>query len=230
MKTTKFLALLAIVAIFAACKSGEDTPDEPTTDVETTTGDAYTVDVTNSGIHFVASAPEDAYHHHGMFSLNSGSVEVTDGNISGGTIEINLASLTIMDDPMEEEKRGKLTGHLLSPDFFGAEEMSTATLTINSATPFEGEWNPDPAHEAVMTLMADEMFAQPSHMVSGTLNVKGQDQPVDMLALVDMNDATISAKVMMKMDRTEMGLRFQSDAEAKAAPTVYVTASLSAAK
>src|SRR5690606_26803378 len=65
--------------------------------------------------------------HNGTIEVKEGFVNVHDGNITDGSLTINMTSIVVSDleDP---EMNGKLKGHLMSDDFFGVEKYPTAQL------------------------------------------------------------------------------------------------------
>ncbi len=74
--------------------------------------------------------------HNGAIAFSSGTLEVQDGRITGGTFAINMASMTNADLP--QGVGDQLMGHLKSADFFDVEQFPSAQLEIRSATAFKG--------------------------------------------------------------------------------------------
>ena len=71
-------------------------------------------------------------NHNGLINLKSGTLEISDGELTGGTFEVNMTSITNLD--VSEAYRGKLENHLKSEDFFDANAFPTAQLIIVKAT------------------------------------------------------------------------------------------------
>ncbi|MDA7855595.1 YceI family protein, partial [Cyclobacteriaceae bacterium] len=69
-------------------------------------------------------------------SLKSGTLEISDGELTGGTFEVDMTSITNLD--VSEAYRGKLENHLKSEDFFDANTFPTAQLVIVKATAEKG--------------------------------------------------------------------------------------------
>ncbi len=69
--------------------------------------------------------------HSGIVPLKSASLVVEKDQIKGGEFVIDLTQLTVTD--LEGDMKGKLEGHLKSPDFFNVEKFPTATLRVKSA-------------------------------------------------------------------------------------------------
>tara|TARA_B110000971_G_scaffold1059_1_gene963 strand:+ start:6429 stop:6998 length:570 start_codon:yes stop_codon:yes gene_type:complete len=74
--------------------------------------------------------------HNGLISLKSGTLEISDGELTGGTFEVDMTSITNLD--VSEAYRGKLENHLKSEDFFDANTFPTAQLVIVKATAEKG--------------------------------------------------------------------------------------------
>ena len=67
--------------------------------------------------------------HLGTVNVQEGAFEVADGKLVGGTITIDMNSITCTD--LEDEgKRGYLEGHLKSQDFFFVDSFPTAVFEI----------------------------------------------------------------------------------------------------
>tara|TARA_X000001036_G_scaffold431813_1_gene466730 strand:- start:2315 stop:2881 length:567 start_codon:yes stop_codon:yes gene_type:complete len=74
--------------------------------------------------------------HNGLISLKSGTLEISNGKLTGGTFEVDMTSITNLD--VSEAYRGKLENHLKSEDFFDAKKFPTAQLVIVKATAKKG--------------------------------------------------------------------------------------------
>lgn len=67
--------------------------------------------------------------HLGTVNVQEGTFEVADGKLVGGTITMDMNSITCTD--LEDEgKRGYLEGHLKSQDFFFVDSFPTAVFEI----------------------------------------------------------------------------------------------------
>ena len=70
--------------------------------------------------------------HNGLIGLKSGSLEISDGKLTGGTFEVDMTTITNLD--VSEAYRGKLENHLKSEDFFDAKAFPSAHLVIIKTT------------------------------------------------------------------------------------------------
>ena len=119
--------------------------------------------------------------HTGTINVKEANLQFTDEKLSGGTIVIDMASLTNTD--LEGGGKGKLEGHLKSDDFFGVADHPTATLTINDVKTTGNIYN-----------------------VTGDLTIKGTTAPITFNA--EMVDGKAIAKITV--DRTKYNVRYGS--------------------
>lgn len=126
----------------ASCGSGETTTTT-TTDTTTTVeapveevkvAESYNVNVTESNVAWLGKKVVSGQHN-GDIKFKSGSLELTDGKISGGEFVVDMTSITCL-DLKPEDGNAKLVGHLKADEFFGVEAYPTATLKIKKV---EGE-------------------------------------------------------------------------------------------
>lgn len=131
------MALLSAATLsFVACTSNESTTSEETTaDAAALTDGTVSVDTSASAVMW-KGVMVGMYDHSGTVKLNSGSVTVADGKITGGTFEVNLTTITPTDEnykPEEDRTPEKLVGHLSSDDFFNVAQFPTATFEITGS-------------------------------------------------------------------------------------------------
>ena len=139
------------------------------------------VDVTTSNIHWLGEKVTG--QHEGNLSLKSGSLILTDGEVTGGSFVVDMNSMTCTD--LEGEYAGKLIGHLKSDDFFGVENFSEATLTFTAV----------------------EAKGNGVYAVTGDFTIKGKTNPASFDLTVNDNGAT--AKVVI--DRSKYDIRYGSN-------------------
>lgn len=87
--------------------------------------------------------------HFGNLSPVSSDIAVTGGELSGGTVELDLRTFTVND--LEGKWAQKFLTHMKSTDFFNVAEFPTAKLTMKSVT---------------------------NGTASGTLTIRGKSHPV----------------------------------------------------
>ena len=128
----KKLALMAALGLFvASCNSDKA--------AEATTGEAQEVTANGAGETVALDSGSTVAwrgfktyvqsEHLGTVNVQEGTFEVADGKLVGGTITIDMNSITCTD--LEDEgKRGYLEGHLKSQDFFFVDSFPTAVFEI----------------------------------------------------------------------------------------------------
>ena len=127
-----------------------------------------------------------AGQHVGDVPLKSGSVTVTDGQVVAGTFEVDLTKINGTD--VTGEDKGKLEGHLKSPDFFEVEKFPVATVKV---------------------LKVEKLPTGLSRIVAD-LTIKGQTKPVSFEAKIENMDGVLHATGETIIDRTNWGVKYHS--------------------
>jgi polyisoprenoid-binding protein YceI len=195
MKTkTSFLFLASAMAVLIACNS-ETSTDAATTTAEqvasSTDGTTYAVDTTSSKLEWFAA--KQTGKHNGEFSIQDGNLVVNNGQLTGGTFDINIAALAVND--LQGEDKGKLEGHLKSPDFFQVDKFPEAKFEITKVTEADSS--------VVPTLPGA------THLISGNLTLKDSTKNVTFPAKVSLDDSKVSAQADFVIDRTNWGLSYK---------------------
>jgi polyisoprenoid-binding protein YceI len=184
----KKIILLAFVLSFAVIACKTEKKEEKAETVETkeavkSIADAtYNVNVEASTLKWKGFKPTGT--HYGTFLVKEGTIDVKDGNISGGKFTFDMNSITVDDIPADDEYNAKLNNHLRSADFFDVENNPTSTFEITSV---EGD------------------------NVKGNLTVKGITKPIEFAAKFEPNEngVTFSSETF-KVDRTEFDIQYKS--------------------
>jgi polyisoprenoid-binding protein YceI len=121
--------------------------------------------------------------HFGNISLKSGSMDLTNGQISKGNFVIDMTSITNT-DLTDATYNTKLVNHLKSDDFFGVAKHPVAILEIVKSTPFSN----------------NEATAE------GKLTIKNITHPVNFKVKKDGNAYTAEIVV----DRAKYDVRYGS--------------------
>ena len=198
MKQLFFLSMLFIGLMGTACKekaaSTESTDNTEAESQANAMDGTYTIDTQTSQIKWQGAKPTGV--HNGIVPIASGNVVVTNGLISGGTIEIDMTGITVTD--LEGDSKKNLEAHLKGTepgkelDFFNVDKYPKATYAISSSTALNGD--PDG-----------------THMINGTLTIKDISKPVNFKAKVDMTGNALSATTpQFSIDRTEFDIKFKS--------------------
>ncbi len=196
----KNLILLCILflGLVSACKEKSKVDvkvDEKNgVDVKKDPNGTYVIEPQSSEVRWKGSKPTG--EHNGIVPISAGTVTVADGNITSGTVEINMDGITAID--MDADSKMKLEAHLKGKDpgkeedFFNVDKYPKATYVINSASKLDND--PDG-----------------THMLNGTLTIKDISKPVSFKAKVNIADGRLSAVTPeFSVDRTEYDIKFKS--------------------
>lgn len=148
--------------------------------------ESYTVDTAKSKLEWNASKVTGK--HNGEVMLKSGSLEMTDGTLTGGEFVIDMTSISVLD--LDGNMKDKLTGHLNSPDFFNTAEFPEASFKINSVV---------------------SRGTPGDYTIKGDLTVKGITKPTRFIANVAEEGGMITATAEeIIIDRAEYNVRYGS--------------------
>jgi polyisoprenoid-binding protein YceI len=193
----KNLLIFSALALFSwACGGVEGETVDSGDAVETSTDMAatatvFTVDPATTQIMWEGSKLIGGTNHQGTLAVQGGSIQVLEGNVTGGEIIIDMTSLANLDLEAGNGKE-KLEGHLKSGDFFDVEQHPTATFAIAGAEPVSGE-------------------AGITHRLTGNLTIKNQTRSVTIPAKVAIENGTLTATTpQFVIDRTEWGVKYGS--------------------
>jgi polyisoprenoid-binding protein YceI len=175
MKAIKKTSILsAIVLTFAfANVSAQSVSGSKTIDAEKSTIDWKGEKVTGQ--------------HVGTIALKSGSLEMKDNKLTGGSFVIDMASIENTD--LEGEYKGKLEGHLKSDDFFGVATFPEAKLVITKVK---------------------ETKKANVYEITANLTIKGITQPITFTATLIDNNGTVVANTNIIVDRSKYDVRYGS--------------------
>jgi polyisoprenoid-binding protein YceI len=150
-----------------------------------TSGDTYTADITKSAIKWTGQKVTGK--HYGSVPLANGALEFADGQLTGGSFEIDMANLVVED--LEGKSKGKLEGHLKSADFFGVEAHPSAMFKITKVV--SGETPGD-------------------YAITGDMTIKGITKAIEFSAQVEESGEELIAKAAFEVDRTAFDIRYGS--------------------
>lgn len=217
--TKQILAIIAVGGMFALTSCGDNQGNTAETteaqEVQEVAAEAtmLSVDPMSSEITWIGSKPTGK--HNGTISVTGGDVALQGTEVTGGNFVIDITSLTVLDMPEGSQSHGKLRGHLMSDDFFSAEEFPTAEFTITSLSPYDQtQLVVNDEFETENTpLEADEhIIDNPTHMVSGNLTMRGTTKNVTFPARVQVIDGQVAAAAKFNINRTDWGLQYNNEA------------------
>ncbi len=220
MKNLKFLSLMALALIAAACGSKPEGTDAEVSEakevVEVAASKEMTVNTAESVVTWIGSKP--AGKHNGTIPVSAGKIAIEGDKIVGGEFTINIAEIANEDLAGDEESVGKLLGHLKSADFFDVANHPTAEFVItsveaydvNEAIEVKEEFQTDNTPAA-----ADEHIVEsPTHKITGNLTMRGNTLSISFPAKVSMDADKISAYAKFNIDRTLWGVKYGDEATA----------------
>lgn len=199
----KKLALMAALGLFvASCNSDKA--------AEATTGEAQEVTANGAGETVALDSGSTVAwrgfktyvqsEHLGTVNVQEGTFEVADGKLVGGTITIDMNSITCTD--LEDEgKRGYLEGHLKSQDFFFVDSFPTAVFEIVE--------------------VLDPSEATKYSTVTGNLTLRGTTNSITFPAdVVVVEDGVKFMAPTFSIDRTLWGAKFHDRDDATIAESL----------
>jgi polyisoprenoid-binding protein YceI len=207
----------AVIALSSCGESSTSSTAETTeaADVQEASAEAtmLNLDTEQSGITWIGSKPTGK--HHGTIQITEGNVAWNNENIEGGSFTMDITSLVVLDIPADNENNAKLTGHLMSDDFFDAANYPNAEFTITSVEPYnatqlvvQDEFATDNT-----PLKADEHIVEnPTHWISGNLTMRGTTKNITFPAQVSWVDGQLIASAKFNINRTDWGLMYNDEA------------------
>lgn len=125
--------------------------------------------------------------HFGTINIKSGSVDLKDGQLVGGTFVLDMPTITVTD--LTGKGKSSLEGHLKSADFFDAANHTESTLTITDV-----EYN-----------------GNGRYVIQAKVSIKGIEQDVKFEATGYNNKGQFSASASFKLDRSLFDVRYGSE-------------------
>jgi polyisoprenoid-binding protein YceI len=194
----KLIFPLAAISILAACTDAPKADKAETGDkqeVKTAEGNAWSLD-SRSAITWTGTKPTGT--HTGTFKLKEGSLLVKDSALTGGSFTIDINSLDDKDMAGDAENKGKLEGHLKSPDFFDAAKFPTAKFEITGIEPFNA------ANAGKDLVMKDA-----THTIKGNFTLKDSTKNISFPARITISGNKLTAVADFNIDRTQWGLNYK---------------------
>jgi polyisoprenoid-binding protein YceI/rhodanese-related sulfurtransferase len=131
--------------------------------------------------------------HSGTIGLQSGSIEIADGQLVQGTFTLDMT--TIQDRDLEDPGwREMLIHHLMSDDFFDVKKFPEATFDLLKVTPINSATPGSPNYE-----------------VTGELLLKGVRRQIAFTAMIGFTaEGVLAADAHFDIDRTDWNVLYGS--------------------
>ncbi|MBC7866792.1 MAG: YceI family protein [Gloeobacteraceae cyanobacterium ES-bin-316] len=195
----KITLILSAVAALSACNNAPKADEATTTDTQAVTsaeGTSFTVDSTTT-VTWTGAKPTGT--HAGTFKVTEGSLVVAENKLASGGFTIDVTSLNNTDLAGDAENKGKLEGHLKSPDFFDVAKYPTAKFEITSVEPFV-------AGADTTTKIKTEGA---THIIKGNLTLKDSTKNISFPAKVTVSETAVTANADFNIDRTLWGMNYK---------------------
>lgn len=151
--------------------------------------DVYKIDTKASSVAWKGFKKMGSSHNGGI-AVKEGEVTLDKkGQLTAGTVVIDMATITNEDLKDSPEYQKKLVGHLSNEDFFNVPKFPTSTFTLKSVTAGK---------------------AKGEVVVKGELTMIGQTQPIEFPAKVTTDKGVVTGEAVVKVDRTKWGLKYGS--------------------
>jgi polyisoprenoid-binding protein YceI len=215
------IAPIAIAMIISSCgpkPTGDTAETGEALEVSNASAEAdvYAVDTDLSTVTWNGYKPTGK--HNGTINISDGQMSVEDGAISSASFTMDISSLTVLDIPAEEEGNAKLTGHLMSADFFDEANFPTATFEVVDVVPFAADMTIEDKEQFETDFTpasaSDIMVENPTHMITGNLTMRGVTKSVSFPAAVTLAEGGVTATANFNIDRTAWNLAYGDEANA----------------
>ena len=204
MTNSKFLSsktsifLLGTMFLFASCDDAPKGDKATITDeMEATevSGMTFMVDTSESTVRFTGHGV--GKNHPGKFKVSSGTVAVENNQITGGEFLIDIQSMNLEEEG--DHIHNKLRPHLMSGDFFDAENFNSAKFEITEVRPYE------PA-EGDTSLVEGA-----NYYVSGNFTLRDVTKNITFPARIELDDNQLEAEANFDIDRTQWQMNYGND-------------------
>ncbi|MGB8195309.1 MAG: YceI family protein [Chitinophagaceae bacterium] len=142
----------------------------------------YIIDTKESVVTWKGSSVQGA--HSGYVYISKGELMIDNGQLMGGTVEVNMS--TIEGD--DHRSDNNLIEHLKDADFFDVKKFPISTIVITKVAAINGE----------------------NKKVTGNLTIKGITHPVSFPATIELRDGIFKANAKVIIDRTKWDVRYRS--------------------
>ncbi len=182
MKKSILFGLVALATLLWSCKNNSVDPGV----------DSYQLDEKTS-VAIWKGYLKTGYFNEGAITVTSDQLTVQNGNVTGGSFTIPLASLVNYNLP--DTLQHVLIHHLQSADFFNMAVNPNLTYTITSVAPYAG----------------GKGIAGANYQVNGNLTMLGKVSPVNFPAKIQVKDNQLAVEATLSVDRTKWGVNYASD-------------------
>lgn len=229
-KRMKLFAVIISLGLATACTAPDS--DEATTTAakeenENAAGRTYKADAEASRVEWIGTKVSG--FHSGTVKIKSGEMTVSKGTVTGGTFVLAMSTIAATGPArVSEDNNIKLTGHLLSADFFDAQKFPEATFTITGVKPFSGKVYD--ADDAMKENLKEYKVDDPTHSVSGNLTVAGITKNIEFPARITVSGDAVEARARFNIDRKLWGIVYPGQKDDMIRDEIHIGIFLKAVK
>lgn len=195
-RVLNFVLIAGLAASSIACKNDKqnEVKAEDAREVTAASEEAvsFEIDTTASTINWRGTKPTG--EHMGTIDVQNGQIMATSEEILGGKVIIDMHSIAVTDEGMDDETRAKLANHLKGTvegketDFFNVNKFPTANFEITGLTENNGK-----------------------KMLQGNLTIKDETKHIEFPVNTSIEDdmLTIESETFT-IDRTDWNVNFGS--------------------
>jgi polyisoprenoid-binding protein YceI len=169
--------------------------------------EVYHVDTAKSKLTWIGA--KITGRHNGVFEINSGELHITNNELTGGKIDLNMLGTRSNDKTLNADSNKKLTTNLRSANFFDVERYPTASFVITAISPYDSTTrkpiNTPPALDSKLRITGA------THLLTGNLTIKDKTRSVRFPAKISLQGNVLKARANFNIDRTKWGLVYRAD-------------------
>ncbi len=189
LSATYLILILVIFSLFFDCRGYKNDESENRPFVSSLflhVGDEryMMIDTKESVVTWKGSNTNGLNSQMGYIYLSKGELMIEDGQLIGGTVEVNMNTI-------EDKKHGrnnKLVSHLKGPDFFEVKKFPFSTITITNIVSIDSG----------------------NKKITGNLTIKDSTHSVTFPAKVEVGSEIVKAEGKLIIDRTKWNVRYRS--------------------
>ena len=179
--------VLIIAPFFFGCGGPVKEENENASASFVSQGEKYMIDTKESVLTWEGSMVFGFEGRHiGYVYISKGELMIENGQLAGGTVEIDMNTIEYGD----KENKNTPVKHLKSPDYFDVEKFPISTFSI--------------------TKVESVNVRSKTIKVTGDLTIKGITNPITIPAEIEVEDGIVKASGKVIIDRTQWGIRYRS--------------------
>ncbi|MBX0333906.1 YceI family protein [Pontibacter sp. HSC-14F20] len=167
----------------------------------------FQIDTTASSVTWIGAKVTG--RHNGLIPIRQGRITLHNGELHGGKVIFDMASVRSDDKSIDKAGNTKLTTHLRSTEFFAVEQYPAASFVITSIAPYDSTDRQEAPATAGNTKQL--RIQDPNHKITGNLTIKDITKSISFPAKVELVDTLLRARANFNIDRTHWKLNYGAD-------------------